>query len=90
LLTIGAGTEDKVVLIAAITHVKMSTPAPLPRRTFLCLSLAGAGLLAMEAMRPASAANLLAPNVTGLYTVAVAKIAQPSNTNAASLRRDDR
>lgn len=57
------------------------TPSPqLPRRRFLVLALASAGLFSIDAIRPVSAAELLVPNVTGLYPVEVAKILRPLNS----------
>lgn len=55
----------------------MKPPLQLPRRRFLILSLASAGLFSIDAIRPVSATELLVPNVTGLYAVAVAKIVRP-------------
>ncbi|RJF95343.1 FAD-binding oxidoreductase [Noviherbaspirillum saxi] len=53
---------------------------PLSRRKFLALSLAGAGLLSVGMPIPVSAADLLVPNVTGLYIVKVARIISPVST----------
>ena len=50
------------------------------RRKFLALSLASAGLLSLGTPVPVCAAALLVANVTGLYTVKVAKIARPAST----------
>lgn len=58
----------------------MSSSPQLPRRRFLVLALAGAGLFSIDALRPVSAAELLVPNVTGLYSVTVAKIVCPLNS----------
>ena len=52
----------------------------LPRRRFLVLSLASVGLFSIDAIRPVCAAELLVPNVTGLYSVVVAKIFRPLNS----------
>lgn len=53
----------------------------LPRRRFLVLALASAGLFSVDGLRPVSAAELLVSNVTGLYSVAVAKIARPLSSD---------
>lgn len=50
---------------------------PISRRSFLFLSLANAGLLSLGRVQPAIASQVLVPNVTGLYTVAVAGAIQP-------------
>jgi len=47
------------------------------RRTFLCQAMAGAGLLTLAPLQALSAPGLIVPNITGLYTVEVAKIAAP-------------
>jgi FAD/FMN-containing dehydrogenase len=63
----------------------MNKPTTIPpRRTFLFLALASAGLLSIDIVRPASASDLLVPNVTGLYSVAVARIIRPSNAGEVS------
>jgi FAD/FMN-containing dehydrogenase len=46
-------------------------------RKFLSTSLAAAGLVSIGMPVPVSAVGLLVPNVTGLYTVEVAKIVRP-------------
>ncbi|RJG02724.1 FAD-binding oxidoreductase [Noviherbaspirillum sedimenti] len=62
----------------------MSEPTPVPRRTFLFLALAGIGFLSIGTVGPVSAVELLVPNVTGLYSVIVARIIQPSSTRKVS------
>ena len=62
----------------------MRAPASMPRRDFLFRSLAGLGLLSLDAIRPVSAAELLVPNVTGLFTVSVARIMQPASAREVS------
>jgi hypothetical protein len=47
------------------------------RRTFLFQAMAGAGLLTLAPLPALSAPGILVPNITGLYTVEVAKIATP-------------
>lgn len=47
------------------------------RRLFLCQALAGAGLLTLGPAPALAATDLLVPNVTGLYSVKVARIAVP-------------
>lgn len=49
------------------------------RRTLLCAALAAAGLMSVHGLVLASAPVLIA-NVTGLYTVEVAKVATPTTT----------
>jgi FAD/FMN-containing dehydrogenase len=58
----------------APTHVKASLPS---RRTFLAQSLAAAGLLSLSPLQALAAVSLLVPNVTGLYSVPVARIETP-------------
>ena len=58
----------------------MSDPVLIARRKFLTFALAGAGLHSLGMFRPVSAAELLVPNVTRLYSVAVARIVTPLNT----------
>jgi len=65
-------------------HSNMSELMPMPRRNFLFVALAGGGLLSTGAVRPASATELLVSNVTGLYPVNVARIAQPLNAKDVS------
>jgi FAD/FMN-containing dehydrogenase len=50
------------------------------RRKFLAHALAGAGLLTLGPAMAASAPDLLIPNVTGLYTVKVARVVAPAST----------
>lgn len=50
------------------------------RRRFLAQSLAGAGLLPLSLPRALAAPGLLVPNVTGLYTVEVARVVAPAST----------
>lgn len=50
------------------------------RRRLLAQALAGAGLLALRPALAASAPEVLVPNVTGLYTVRVARAAAPVST----------
>jgi FAD/FMN-containing dehydrogenase len=60
---------------------------PLPeqgRRTFLCQAMSCAGLMAVAPLRALSASDVLVPNVTGLYSVKVARIATPSSTTDVS------
>lgn len=60
------------------------TPAEralLSRRRLLCVALAGAGLLTLGPARALAPADLLVPNITGLYGVRVARIARPSSVN---------
>ena len=47
------------------------------RRRFLCQALAGAGVLTLAPAALCSAVELMVPNVTGLYSVEVARIAVP-------------
>ncbi len=49
------------------------------RRRFLCQALVGAGLLTLAPAALCSAVELLVPNVTGLYSVKVARIAVPTS-----------
>lgn len=51
---------------------------PVSRRSFLFLAMANAGVLSVATMRPVSATQVLVPNVSGLYAVAVAKTIQPT------------
>lgn len=53
----------------------------LPRRRFLAYSLASAGLLNLEPAQASAPVELLVPNVTGLYSVQVARILTVQNTN---------
>lgn len=55
------------------------------RRTFLFQAMAGAGLLTLAPLPALSAQGILVPNITGLYTVEVAKIATP--VSASELAR---
>lgn len=57
----------------------MNELVQLPRRTFLFYSLAAAGLLTTEVARSISPTELLISNVTGLYTVNVARVVRPTN-----------
>ncbi|WP_298923298.1 FAD-binding oxidoreductase [uncultured Ramlibacter sp.] len=57
----------------------MSVPAHLSRRSFLCQSLAAAGLLAGAPAALLAVPPLQVANVTGLYTVQVARIAVPTS-----------
>jgi FAD/FMN-containing dehydrogenase len=54
------------------------------RRTLLAQALAVAGLCVAAPVRAFSATHLLVENVTGLYSVAVARIALPNNTEAVA------
>lgn len=54
------------------------------RRTFLVKSLASAGLLAPAPVPALSAERLLVTNVTGLYSVQVARIEAPRSTDEVS------
>src|SRR3569623_1153133 len=66
---------------------ELSGPVP-SRRTFLAESLATAGLLCFATMRALAAAPLLVDNVTGLYSVQVARIETPhSSDEVAALVR---
>lgn len=56
---------------------------PYPRRKFLAHALAGVGLLTLGP-RVAAAADIPIPNVTGLYTVKVARVAAPTSTAEVS------
>jgi len=47
------------------------------RRTFLCQAMAGVGLLTLAPLQALSAPGILVPNITGLYTIEVAKIVAP-------------
>ena len=59
------------------------------RRLFLCQALAGAGLLTLAPGAALCAADLLVPNVTGLYSVKVARIVVPqSNHDVARALRE--
>jgi len=59
------------------------------RRLFLCQALAGAGLLTLAPGSALCAADLLVPNVTGLYSVKVARIVVPqSNHDVARALRE--
>jgi FAD/FMN-containing dehydrogenase len=51
-----------------------------PRRTFLVQTLAGAGLLTLSPKLALSAPGIVIPNVTGLYSVQVAKAVAPTST----------
>ena len=50
------------------------------RRTFLAQALAGAGLWTLRPSLALSAQGILIPNITGLYSVEVARIATPVST----------
>lgn len=52
----------------------------MPRRKFLAQALAGAGLITLIPVYGIAAPDVLIPNVTGLYTVKVAKVATPTST----------
>lgn len=52
----------------------------LPRRRFLVYSLASAGLASWEPARASAPVSLLVPNVTGLYSIEVARIDVVRNT----------
>ncbi|MNR83813.1 putative xylitol oxidase [compost metagenome] len=54
------------------------------RRTFLTQALASAGLLTLAPSLAWSAPGILIPNVTGLYTVTVAKVEIPKSTAEVS------
>jgi FAD/FMN-containing dehydrogenase len=56
----------------------------LSRRTFLFQAMAGAGLLTLSPLPALSAAVISIPNVTGLYTVEVAKAVAPASTQEAA------
>lgn len=60
----------------------------LQRRTFIVQSLAGAGLFTLAPASALSAPGILIPNVTGLYSVTVAKVVMPKSTSelAAKVR----
>lgn len=59
------------------------------RRLFLCQAMAGAGLLTLAPISALSATDLLVPNVTGLYSVKVARIVVPqSNHDVARALRE--
>lgn len=61
---------------------------PPSRRTFLAQSLATAGLFSLAPMRTLAAEPLLVANVTGLYSVKIARIETPRSTDeVASLIR---
>jgi len=51
-----------------------------PRRRFLAQALAGAGLLTLSLPDALAAPGILVPNVTGLYSVEVARVAAPTST----------
>lgn len=53
---------------------------PLPRRRFLVLALAGAGLATLTPLRALAAPGIAIPNVTGLYAVEAARVAAPRDT----------
>jgi FAD/FMN-containing dehydrogenase len=66
----------------------LNKPLSIHRRKFLALSLAEVGLLSLSMPSPAYAADMLVPNVSGLFAVSVARIDRP-RTNAqvaASIR----
>lgn len=50
------------------------------RRTFLAQALAGAGLWTLRPSLALSAPGILIPNITGLYSVEVARVATPVST----------
>lgn len=56
---------------------------PYPRRKFIAHALAGVVLLTLGP-RVAAAADIPIPNVTGLYTVKVARVAAPTSTAEVS------
>lgn len=58
---------------------EQSPPCP-DRRTFLAGSLAVAGLLTLAPARTLAAPGVVVPNVTGLYSVEVSRIATPTTT----------
>lgn len=61
------------------------SPQPQPRRrTFLAQSLAAAGLLSLAPVRSLAAEHLVVRNVTGLYSVQVARIETPRSTAEVS------
>lgn len=57
-----------------------ATTMHLPRRTFIVQALAGAGLFILAPVAALSAPGILVPNVTGLYSVKVAKTVAPTTT----------
>lgn len=64
-----------------MTQSTLDSDAPVlaSRRRFLAHALCTAGLASLGMAAPACAADLLVPNVTGLYSVSVAKVAQPTS-----------
>jgi FAD/FMN-containing dehydrogenase len=58
--------------------------APPSRRTFLTQALISAGVLALAPIEVLGAPALLVPNVTGLYTVKVARIEAPTSAAAVA------
>ncbi|MES3012931.1 MAG: FAD-binding oxidoreductase [Pseudomonadota bacterium] len=59
-------------------------PAPPGRRRFLTRALAAAGLVGTAPAAPLAATGLVVGNVTGLYSVEVARIAAPRSTAEVS------
>lgn len=72
------------MLKQATLHPNATEPLLVSRRTFLIRGLAGAGLVSFDAIRPLCAAQFLVQNVSGLYSVAVAKIVRPSSAEEVS------
>ena len=67
----------------------IQTPNNLHRRTFLAQSMLAAGLLSVAPARALAATELLVANVTGMYSVSVARIETPlSTSHMAQLIRD--
>jgi FAD/FMN-containing dehydrogenase len=56
-----------------------------PRRTFLAQALAGAGLLTLSPRLALSAPGTLIPNVTGLYSVRVARAVAPTSADEVAM-----
>ncbi|MEC4717633.1 FAD-binding oxidoreductase [Noviherbaspirillum sp. CPCC 100848] len=65
-----------------MTHstFKCAAPALPSRRLFLTQALGTIGMVSLAMAAPVCAADLLVPNITGLYSVSVAKIERPSFT----------
>ncbi|WP_235548320.1 FAD-binding oxidoreductase [Noviherbaspirillum sp. Root189] len=59
-------------------------PAPLPRRSFLVYTLGTIGLSSVGMARSVCAADIVVSNVTGLYSVIVAKVEQASSAAEVS------
>jgi FAD/FMN-containing dehydrogenase len=68
----------------AMQPANPALPGGPSRRTLLVQSLAAAGVLALSPSRLLSAQTLLVPNITGLYTVEVARIDVPGSAGEVS------